>query len=101
MVYNNWQWQTEKLNVFISRDYLLNQPTVYELWLGMCGLEHGRPQKFFQGWQHQHFADSYQVADNAMKVYVHERLHLFYTPTPQRKTPCYDNSHKNALVWQT
>jgi len=39
---------------------------------------HGRPQKFFQGWgQRRHFADPFQVSDNAMQMDVTKTL--FYT----------------------
>jgi len=42
----------------------------------------------FSRWgQCQHFANPCQVADNAMQMYVHETLNLFYTSKPQRKCP--------------
>jgi len=48
---------------------------------------HGRPQKFFQwGGQRQDFAYRFQVADDAMQMYVHETLYRFYTTT-QRTCP--------------
>jgi len=40
---------------------------------------HGRPQKFFQGGQRQHFAYLFQVADVAMQMDVHKTYYCFYT----------------------
>jgi len=39
--------------------------------------KHGRPQKYFQGWQHRHFAYPFQVANDAMQMYVHKTLYPF------------------------
>jgi len=36
----------------------------------------------FPGEQCQHFANPCQVADDAMQIYVHETLNLFYTSKP-------------------
>jgi len=41
-------------------------------------LNHGGPQKFFQGGQHGNFAYPFQVADGAMQMDVHKTLHRFY-----------------------
>jgi len=35
----------------------------------------------------QHFANRFQVADDAMQTYVHETLYPYYATTPQRKCP--------------
>jgi len=42
---------------------------------------HGRPQKFFQGWQRRNFAYPFQVADDAMQMEVHKTLYPFYPIT--------------------
>jgi len=41
---------------------------------------HGRPQIFFQGGQHQHFAYLFQIADDAMQIDISKMLHPLYTP---------------------
>jgi len=52
---------------------------------------HGRPQKFFQGGQRQHFAGPCQVADDAMQMYVHETFQQFSTITKE-------NAHVSTIV---
>jgi len=40
-------------------------------------IDHGRPQKFFQGGQHRNFAYPFQAADDAMQTDVHKTLRPF------------------------
>jgi len=40
----------------------------------------GRPQKFFQGRQHRHFAHMFQIADDAMQMYINKSLYPLYAP---------------------
>jgi len=54
-------------------------------------------RNFTRGEQRQHFAYPFQVADNAMLMYVQKTLYPFYTA---RKMPRVTTSHKNALLWQ-
>jgi len=49
--------------------------------------KYGRPQKFFQGGQRQHFPDLSQVADDPMQMYFHEMLYPYYMTATQRKCP--------------
>ena len=50
----------------------------------------GDRRNFSKRGQRQHFAAPCQVADDAMRMYVHETFYHFYTTTPQ-KYSCYDN----------
>jgi len=43
--------------------------------------------EIFPGSQPQRLVNPCQIADDAMQMYVHDTLNLFYTPTPQRKWP--------------
>jgi len=45
-----------------------------------------RPQKFFQGEQHRHFAYLFQIADGALQMDVNKTLYPFYTP--KYNAPC-------------
>ena len=44
------------------------------------GREHWRPQIFFQGGKHRHFAQIFQIADDAMQMEVNKTLYPFYAP---------------------
>ena len=59
----------------------------------------GVRRNFSRGGQCQHFANPCQVADDAMQMYVHETP-FFTRLNHKENAPCYDNSHKNELVWQ-
>jgi len=64
---------------------------------------HGRPQNFSHGRQRQHFAYSFQVAEDAMQLDVQKR---FTFSAPQIKCPvlrqqsqkCALCGHKNAAT---
>jgi len=57
-------------------------------------LIHGRPQKFFQGWQRRNFAYPFQVADDAMQMDVHKTLYPF-CPISLR----WLNLNSQSFVW--
>jgi len=67
--------------------------SLYQLSSCLCGItfwfRHGRPQKFSHRGQRPHFANPFQVADNAMQMDVHNAL-----PFPHHKenAQCYGNS---------
>jgi len=53
--------------------------------------------EIFPGRQRRYFAYYFQVADDAAQMNVHKTLPFLHH---KDNSPCYGNSHKNALVWQ-